>query len=74
MRIGVLGSGVVGQTLAAGFVKHGHPVMVGTRDVLKLKDWAGKNPHSSGTELIGLEPIVARHSALRKAGRYRRFK
>jgi len=40
MNIGVLGSGVVGQTLAAGFRKHGHEVMVGTRDTLKLKAWA----------------------------------
>ncbi len=31
MKVGVLGSGVVGQTLAAGFVKHGHEVMLGTR-------------------------------------------
>jgi predicted dinucleotide-binding enzyme len=44
MKIGVLGSGVVGQTLAAGFLKHGHEVMVGTRDTSKLKEWAGQNP------------------------------
>jgi hypothetical protein len=43
MKIGVLGSGVVGQTLAAGFLKHGHEVMVGTRDTSKLKVWAGQN-------------------------------
>ena len=24
MKVGVIGSGVVGQTLAAGFLKHGH--------------------------------------------------
>ena len=46
MKIGVFGSGVVGQTLAAGFVKHGHQVMVGTRDILKLKEWVGENPHA----------------------------
>jgi predicted dinucleotide-binding enzyme len=44
MKIGVLGSGVVGQTLAAGFLKHGHEVMVGTRDTSKLKEWVGQNP------------------------------
>jgi predicted dinucleotide-binding enzyme len=44
MKIGVLGSGSVGQTLAAGFLKHGHEVMVGTRDTAKLKDWAANNP------------------------------
>lgn len=32
MKVGVLGSGTVGQTLAAGFLKDGHQVVVGTRD------------------------------------------
>jgi len=44
MKVGIIGSGVVGQTLAAGFVKHGHQVEIGTRDRAKLKDWSGKNP------------------------------
>ncbi|MGB7267796.1 MAG: NAD(P)-binding domain-containing protein, partial [Terracidiphilus sp.] len=44
MKIGVLGSGIVGQTLAAGFAKHGHETMVGTREPAKLADWKGKNP------------------------------
>jgi predicted dinucleotide-binding enzyme len=44
MKVGIIGSGVVGQTLAAGFVKHGHEVQIGTRDPAKLKDWAAKNP------------------------------
>ena len=39
MRIGVLGSGVVGQTLAAGFLRHGHETMVGTREPGKLVEW-----------------------------------
>src|SRR5690242_8521140 len=43
MKIGVLGSGVVGQTLGAGFLKHGHEVMVGSREPAKLEDWAAKN-------------------------------
>ncbi len=33
MRIAVLGTGVVGRTLAAGFVDHDHEVVVGTRSV-----------------------------------------
>ena len=37
MKVGVIGSGVVGQTLAAGFLKHGHEVEIGTRDPAKLK-------------------------------------
>jgi hypothetical protein len=44
MKVGIIGSGVVGQTLAAGFVKHGHEVEIGTRDAAKLKDWSAKNP------------------------------
>ncbi len=38
-KIGVIGSGSVGQTLADGFLKHGHEVMRGTRDPSKLADW-----------------------------------
>jgi len=41
-RIGVVGSGVVGQTLASGFVKHGFETMVGSRDAGKLTEWAAK--------------------------------
>jgi 8-hydroxy-5-deazaflavin:NADPH oxidoreductase len=44
MKVGIIGSGVVGQTLAGGFVKHGHEVEIGTRDPAKLKDWSAKNP------------------------------
>ena len=33
MRVGVLGTGVVGKTLAAALVGRGHHVMLGTRDV-----------------------------------------
>lgn len=39
-KIAILGSGVVGQTLADGFLKHGHEVMRGSRDASKLADWA----------------------------------
>jgi len=44
MKVAIIGSGVVGQTLAAGFLKHGHQVEIGTRDPAKLKDWSAKNP------------------------------
>jgi hypothetical protein len=44
MKFGVLGSGSVAQTLAAGFIKHGHETMIGTRDKAKLADWLMKNP------------------------------
>ena len=37
-KIGIIGSGSVGQSLARGFVKHGYDVMMGTRNSDKLKD------------------------------------
>lgn len=43
MNIGVLGSGIVAQTLASGFLKHGHTVRIGTRDPSKLSEWAAQN-------------------------------
>jgi predicted dinucleotide-binding enzyme len=39
MKIGVLGSGAVSQTLADGFLKHGYEVMRGTREPAKLAGW-----------------------------------
>ena len=41
-RIGVIGSGVVGQMLAGGFVKHGFETMVGSREPGKLREWVVK--------------------------------
>ena len=39
MRIGVIGSGEVAQTLAAGFLHYDHDVTIGTRDPDKLRRW-----------------------------------
>jgi len=44
MKVGILGSGKVGQALGDGFIKHRHEVMLGTRDPAKLTDWAARNP------------------------------
>lgn len=44
MKVGVIGSGVVGQVLGNGFLKHGHEVVIGTRDPAKLEGWAKANP------------------------------
>jgi predicted dinucleotide-binding enzyme len=44
MKIGVLGSGSVATTLAAGFAKHGHAVSIGTRKPEKLAEWRAANP------------------------------
>jgi predicted dinucleotide-binding enzyme len=50
MKIGILGSGTVAQTLASGFHKHGYEVKVGSRTPAKLADWAAKSPGiSTGT-------------------------
>jgi len=45
-KVGVLGSGQVGQVLSDGFLKHGYGVMRGSRDPSKLATWksgAGAN-------------------------------
>lgn len=39
MKIGILGSGLVGRTLAEGFIGHGHNVMVGSRNPEKMTAW-----------------------------------
>lgn len=44
MTVGILGSGDVAKTLAAGFLQHGHDVMLGTRESNKLSDWAKQHP------------------------------
>ena len=38
-KIGIIGSGVVAQTLGSGFLKHGYKVMLGTNDKSKLAEW-----------------------------------
>jgi len=53
MRIGILGSGEVGQRLGDGFIEIGHTVKIGTRDPTQAKviSWVNKhgNKASSGT-------------------------
>lgn len=44
MKIGIIGSGDVAKNLAAGFLKHGHEVTVGTREAGKLAEFARANP------------------------------
>ncbi len=48
-RVGVLGSAVVGRTLAAGFARHGHPTRIGTRAPGKLASWAAEAGVEAGT-------------------------
>ena len=46
MKIGILGSGIVGRVLGNAFIAEGNDVMLGTRDVLKadVVQWLSKNP------------------------------
>lgn len=78
MRIGVLGSGDVARTLAAGFLKYGHDVLLGTREPVRLVDWLKAHPRSSAgsfAEAAGFGDVVvlavkgsAAVRALRMAG------
>jgi 8-hydroxy-5-deazaflavin:NADPH oxidoreductase len=42
-KIGILGSGIVGQTLGSGFIKHGYSAIIGSRETEKLEEWKAKN-------------------------------
>jgi len=46
MKIGVIGSGVVGRVLASAFLKEGNEVKIGTRDIKKAEiiKWKEENP------------------------------
>jgi 8-hydroxy-5-deazaflavin:NADPH oxidoreductase len=44
MNIGIIGSGDVAKTLGGGFLKHGHDVMLGTREPAKLAHWVKEHP------------------------------
>ncbi len=48
-KIGIIGSGVVAQTLGIGFLKHRYEVMLGTRDTSKLDEW--KASDSNGAQV-----------------------
>lgn len=55
-KIGILGSGIVAQTLGSGFIAKGYDVMLGSRDTSKLADWEHKN---SGKGKVGSFEAVA---------------
>ena len=48
-RIGILGSGIVGKTLANGFLKYGYEVMIGTSNTGKLAEWKSNGGASAYT-------------------------
>ncbi|HET9057716.1 MAG TPA: NAD(P)-binding domain-containing protein [Chitinophagaceae bacterium] len=47
MKIGIIGSGIVGRVLASAFLKEGNEVMLGTRNILKdeVVKWKNENIH-----------------------------
>jgi len=78
MRVGIIGSGEVAQSLGAGFLKHGHQVALGSRSPAKLADWAKQHPSAqtgSFTDVARFGDVVvlavkgeAAADALRAAG------
>ena len=44
VKVGILGSGDVGKTLAKGFLKHGYQVAIGSDHAEKLEEFKGENP------------------------------
>lgn len=48
MKIGILGSGDVGKTLATAFKTEGHDVMIGSRDKSKIKEFCEEQEIKSG--------------------------
>jgi hypothetical protein len=79
MHIGIVGSGEVARALAAGFLKHGHSVTLGTRRPAKLAEWNTKHPKArigsfadaaaSGEVIVLSVKGSAAVDALRQAGR-----
>ncbi|MGH9457132.1 MAG: NADPH-dependent F420 reductase [Thermoanaerobaculia bacterium] len=56
MKVGVLGSGDVAKTLAAGFLKHGHDVAIGTRTPAKLEAWSREH---SGAKVVSFSDAAS---------------
>jgi len=48
LKIGILGSGIVGRVLASAFLSEGHEVMLGTRNTSKEEVIKWKNDHATG--------------------------
>ena len=47
-KVGIIGSGIVGQTLANGFIKHGYAVTIGTNTPAKREELTSKtNGHAT---------------------------
>ena len=82
MKIGIIGTGNVGMALAEGFLKYGHQVMIGTRDVQqeKVQNWkskhgenafAGSNEETAqfGEVVVLATPWTGTENSIKLAGR-----
>ncbi len=61
MKVGVFGSGMVGQAIGGKAAELGHEVMVGTRNPAKLQEWLGK---------VGAAPELAHWPRRRPTARF----
>jgi hypothetical protein len=77
MRVGIIGSAVVGQTLAGGLKKHGYDVRIASRAPDKLADFSAKSGIPTGVPgdvaawaeaLVLAVKGTAAEAALREAG------
>lgn len=59
MRIGVLGTGMVGRALSEGFVRTGHDVAMGTRDVQETMARRSDSDPASLGQWLAANPSVA---------------
>jgi len=48
MKIGIIGSGIVGRVLGSAFLKEGHQVLLGTRNISKAEVVKWKNENEKG--------------------------
>lgn len=56
-KVGIIGTGEVGKTLALGFQKHGWSVQIGSRDPKKLDDWVNEK-HFQG-QILHMDEVIA---------------
>jgi 8-hydroxy-5-deazaflavin:NADPH oxidoreductase len=53
MKIGIIGSGIVGRVLATGFLNEGHDIMLGTRNISKEEVVKWKKKRENEKALLG---------------------
>jgi len=61
MKVGIFGSGMVGQTIGSKVAELGHAVMMGTRNPAKLQEWLGK---VGGNARVGSLAEAAAHGEI----------